>query len=514
MEDKILDQGYRKKILDEMRGTENDARKLESKRQVEIFNDRIYQHVWDRLRRNFSENTLKEMPVTASINLARRIAKQEASIYKNPPKREFVNVSDAQKEVLELIYKDMGADSKFMKSNESFKLQNQNHIMVVPKGGKICMRVLRNHHLDSIPYMDDPETSSVYIIGSYDVGTNLVNRKRERGGTGFQGRIDQKTDLDSDRRNQMIGDPEDYQNEKWVWWSNNYNFITDGEGNIISVSEEGDEKNYAEINPVVDYWVRQGESLSEFTVEYNVHWSNVAQIVMMQGFAQAYLKAPQDMIPDNIHVGPNSILKLPIDKDNPTAVEFGYASPNPDLTGTIAAGESLLANFLSSRGLDPALVSGKAGGKKYGSGIERLLGMIENFEASKADYDTYKVAEKNVFQVVKAWYNALQTSDLLDNKYKAGMLSEDADIEIEFSGPEMIQSEKEKLENYQMRMDMGIMSAVEIIQEDRGVDSDTAKEILEKIEEDEYAVKQNRVDEDSESQTFNERNDSRTERES
>ena len=132
---------YRQQIIKEIKGTENEARKVESLRQVEIYNDRIYQHVWERLRRNFSQNTLSEMPVIASINLARRIAKQEASIYKTAPKRTWTNLTDQQIEVVKRIYKDMGIDSKMLKSNESFKLQNQNHLMVIPKKGKLVMRV-------------------------------------------------------------------------------------------------------------------------------------------------------------------------------------------------------------------------------------------------------------------------------------------------------------------------------------------------------------------------------------
>jgi hypothetical protein len=172
------------------------------------------------------------------------------------------------------------------------------------------------------------------------------------------------------------------------------------------------------------------------------------------------------------------------------------ASPNPDLGGTIDAGESMLANFLTSRGLDASLISGKAQGTKYTSGVERLLSMIENFEASKSDYDTFKVVEKRIFEVVKAWYNALLNDDQLDDKYKAGQLPEDASVEVEFSGPEMIQSEEDKLRNIQTKLEMGVMSTLEAIQELRGVDKETAMEIMETIQEDEFGDKQESVNQD------------------
>lgn len=491
MNDKILDYDYRKKVIEETRSTENDGRKAESLQQVEIFNDRILQHVKERLKRNFEEGTISEMPLVSSLNLARRIAKQEASIYKSPPKRSFTNLSDDQRATVELIYKDMGINSKLLKSNESFKLQNQNHIMIIPSRGKLCLRVLRNHHLDAIPSDLDPEVSDAYLVSSYDKGTLLEKRNEANGGD-----FDSKINQNSNQHNETIGDPEDYKSERWAWWSDTYNFTTDGMGEIVTGIEADEIKNHAEINPIIDvsiekdfeYWVRQGESLTEFTVEYNAFWSNVMQIVMMQGFAQAYLKGPEDLLPSSLVIGPNHILKLAVDPENPVDIEFGYASPNPDLAGTIQAGEAMLATFLTSRGLDSTLVSGSGNSKSFSSGIERLLSMIETFDASKSDYDIYKRTEDSIYKLVKAWHNNLKQTNQLDKKYITTDLPEDSEVELEFAGPEMIQSESEKLEIISTKIELGVMSTLDAISEIRGVDKDGAKEILEEVKTDEIFV--------------------------
>lgn len=490
MQEKILELSYRKKIIKEIKGQENKGRKTESLQQVEIYNDRIRQHVIDRMKRNFSEKSLLEMPVVASINLARRIAKQESGIYRNEPKRTFTNLTDKQREVVELIYRDMGIDSKLLKSNESFKLQNQNHVMVVPKNGKLIMRVLRNHHLDVIPDHDDPETGSVYVFHSFDKETLIT--KSEGSATGNTGRFDIKIDQDSNRHNEKIGDAEDYESGSWIWWSKDFNFTTDGNGNITSGTKPEEFENASHELNIVDisiekdfeYWVRQGESLTEFTIEYNSYWSSVQQVVMMQGFAQAYLKGPEDLLPTAVQIGPNYVLKLAVDPNNPVDVEFGYASPSPDLSGTIAAGEAMLANFLTSRGLDANLVSGSGSTKKFSSGTERLLSMIEVFEASKSDYDIYKRAEDSIYKLVKAWHNQLRQADVLDPKYITAELPEDSEVEIEYSGPEMIQSEKEKLENIDAKVELGLMSVVEALMEIRNVDRKEAEKILKQIKED------------------------------
>ena len=62
--------------------------------------------------------------------------------------------------------------------------------------------------------------------------------------------------------------------------------------------------------------------------------------------------------------------------------------------------------------------------------MERLLAMIELFEASKSDYDVYRRAESNVYKVVKAWHNNLKNTDMLDPKYLTAELPDDSEIEI------------------------------------------------------------------------------------
>lgn len=218
---------------------------------------------------------------------------------------------------------------------------------------------------------------------------------------------------------------------------------------------------------------------------------------MMQGFSQAYLKGPADLIPQNIQIGPNYVLKLPVDPNNQADIEFGYASPTPDLSGTNESGEALLSNFLSSRGVDPSTISGKGQSKNFASGTERLLSMIESFEASKSDYDIYKRAESDIYTIVKAWHNSLKDTDLLDPKYKTSELPDNSEVEIVFAGPEMIQSESEKLENISKKLELGLMSELEAIMETRDIDKTAAEKIQKEIEESDFGNNEKGINENS-----------------
>lgn len=472
-------------LLEDIESTENKGRKYESLRQTEIFNDRVFDHVYERLIRRSNRQTVLEMPIISSINLARRIAKQEASIYKNPPERDYSEISEDQYDVIRRIQKDMGMNSKMLMSNESFKLQNQNHIMIVPKDGKLQMRVLRNHHLDSIDDPMNPEKPMGYIISQVDKNEVRRNRAFNQGGAGNRGRYDSWTDQEGDFRDQKIGDDDDFikKRKRYAVWTDEFNFIMNGKGEIVSGE---DITNPLGMCPIVDvsiekdfeYWVRQGDSLTEFTVEYNAMLSDISQVVRMQGYAQSYLIAREDVIPQSVQTGPNFLLKLPVEEGSSVRPEFGFASPGADLAGSISFSESVLATFLTSRGLDPTTVSGSGQVNKASSGIERLLMMIETFEASRSDFDTYEMAERKIYKIIKGWHNVSLGTDLLNPEYQSTAIPEESECFVKFAGPEMIKSEMDRVALWEKRIEQGEATVVDMMMDLRGVDRDSALEIL------------------------------------
>ena len=138
-------------IIAEIKNPENLDRKDLSFKATEVFNGRIKQYVYEYLLTQFSKDTVKEAPVQSGANLARRITKEKASIFNEPPTRHISNVEEEQEKVLQSIYKDMGADHLMAKANEFYCLQNQCMLQIYPSGGKLRMRVLKLHHFDVIP---------------------------------------------------------------------------------------------------------------------------------------------------------------------------------------------------------------------------------------------------------------------------------------------------------------------------------------------------------------------------
>jgi hypothetical protein len=260
----------------------------------------------------------------------------------------------------------------------------------------------------------------------------------------------------------------------------------DGKGNILSE----DPTNPIGILPFIDihhekdmeFWVRLGQAITDFSIQFNASLSDLANIVRMQGWGQAWLKGPKELLPESIVVGVNKILKLPIDVNNNISTEFGFSTPSPDLQGSINFIETMLAMFMSSRGIDPKSVSGKADSKTYySSGIERLLALVEKFEATKEDYSLFKRVEYELFEIIKRYINIYGGTEVLPT-WRYGILNEDSYEYTEFNKPEMIQTESEKLDVIQKKLELGLITKTEAIMMDRGIDKDQAEAILQEIE--------------------------------
>lgn len=474
-----------KKLAEEIKGPENIERKNISLKQFEVFMDRMEPYVKDYLKTFYNADDVECLPVISSINLARRITTQEASIYKCSPERKFVGVSEEQEIVLNQIYEDMRANAMLQKSNTYFKLQSQNTIQILPIKGKLAMRVLLNHQYDVVPDPLMPEFADAYILSGYDKALRLPQLE----GT-----------TNSDGANQQIADPNDYEGSLKIFslWSNEFNFLFDENGNIVSqdLSNPIKIKPFIDIAPAKDFefFIRQGSSVTDFTIQFNASLTDMSQIVRMQGFAQSYLIADESMMPIQMKIGPMISVKLPVNASTGTRPEFGFAQPNADIAGSMGYLESLVALFLTSRGIDPKSVTTNKDVQTYASGMERLLAMIEKFEASRSDFEIYKKAEYELFNIVKAYVNAYAGTDIL--QYQISPIPESAYVEVNFEEPEMIETEMDKLAEIEKKLDLGLITKTEAIAEDRGIEIDEAKKIKTEIDQEMQAMMPNIVQDD------------------
>jgi hypothetical protein len=213
----LLNPFIRKQIIEETNASENMERKKVSFGQYEVYRDRIYQQVKAFLQGFYSKQTIENTPIVASVNLARRIVNKEASLYIKQPKREFYNVTPDQAEVLNQVYSEMKIDTVMNRLNQNFKLQDQAHVYIVPRNGKLKAMPLLAHQLDVVPSTQDQEVGEVYLLTGFN--RTMANVKVSEYG---------------DAQNQLIADENDYKSamEAIAVWSPVFNFVMDQEGNI------------------------------------------------------------------------------------------------------------------------------------------------------------------------------------------------------------------------------------------------------------------------------------------
>jgi hypothetical protein len=111
-----------------------------------------------------------------------------------------------------------------------------------------------------------------------------------------------------------------------------------------------------------------------------------------------------------------------------------------------------------------------------------MLQMIEQFEASRTDFDTYARAESEVYEIIKAWHNVSLGNDLLDRSYQSTNIPMESELVVKFSGPEMVVSQSEKIDIWTKRIEAGEATVIDMMMDIRGVDQGTAIKLLQENE--------------------------------
>lgn len=509
----LTQQSERKRLIKEIvLNEENLSQKRESLKQFEIQQDRLHQYVTEYLEGQFDKDTVKEMPVMSSVNVQKRVVTQEASIYRTAPERSFTGISDEQVEAKENIYHDMKFDTMMLRANQMYKMQNnQVHIGLFPKNGKFNFRIYLRHHIDAIPDPHDPEKAVGYVLSVFDSQRWLRDR-REEWPTG-SAKTSGHPYRQSDRVNQGIADPDDAEDLKgqFVVWTKPYmiddeeipglNMVFNEQGVIIS-DPETTENPLSEVDPdllpiinladnkgTFEYWIRQGQSTTEFTIQWNAFLTDMAFVSRMQGWSQGIVKGPKDLLPSAMKVGPNKIIRLVQDPDSGVSTDFSFVSPNPDLSGMIQVGEMILSNWLTSKGIDTSAIATKPGGQVFGTATERLLASIEKFEASREDIALFENAETQLSHLVDVWSNLSKGNDLLDEKYRTSDFPEDSDVSVMYHKPEMIQTREQKIMQHERERDLGLVSRIDGIMERHNMTRDEAVEKARQIDEEEMMLR-------------------------
>ena len=105
-----------------------------------------------------------------------------------------------------------------------------------------------------------------------------------------------------------------------------------------------------------EYFVRSGNALTDFTIQFNSRLSDLANNIKMNGYAVAILKTPSSVKPSDITVGHSRIVHLPTD-DPDLEVDFQFTSPQSNISEISDANDRFLNYFVTSEGLGGDVVN-------------------------------------------------------------------------------------------------------------------------------------------------------------
>lgn len=467
-EEDLLDLQFRKLIIDEMEGPENQDRKREAYKRYEIYKDFIRKYVIaDLIKQDFETATIAEMEQRIpSINLTKKITNKKARVYKYPPKRETQD--EIYKEQLPMIEDVLKLNQRMKKINRYLELQKNAIGEILPyidhKTGKwkLKIEVVSPHLYDIIEDEQNPEIPRVYIKSYYTENQLLVSENPEvRDGRVISGNNFE----DGDYQDQIIADaPKDMgeDGKHYIVWSNKFHFTMDSGGNIIeNKSPEGLENPIGEL-PIVNFakdqdgafWALGGSDISDGTVLANALLADMYFIAKIQGMGIFYLFGKG--VPKSFRVGPNQGITVEVEEGDPTP-QIGFASSNPPLESHMQMIEQFIAMLLTTNDMATNTVQGSLNATNATSGIHEIIQNSEPVGSIEDDQEIFRDNEPELMEKYNRFHNKLLDKQILHEDFaEIGKISENAEYTLKFGSPSQFINEKEKLEVMKMRRELGI----------------------------------------------------------
>lgn len=502
-EDQILDINFRKKVIEEITGHENIARKKEARKRYDVYKDRSTKYVKERLENEGLESsTVNSMMNRASnISICKKIVNKLARAYLGGAKRETgEDSSDIQ---VQAYSKLLNFDQKQKKSDKYRELYKNCAIQFIPeidsvetgRAGRdlynIKQRVFSPWQYDVIHDSCDREKARVYILSDFsEVSNHSFSAASEAKAAIHSGssspnatnRLDDKiADHPSDSG---LGDRIEF-----IWWSDKYHFTTDENGQIIrELSPENDENpieflNFVNIAEEQDneFWAQGGEDLIDGSILVNTIITDMFAIAYQQGWGQFVISGKNVSLSQK--VGPHHAIVFEVeDKDSPQP-KVDVVSANPPLDLWMKSIEQYVALLLSTNDLSPATVSVKLDAVQFPSGIAMIIEMSDAVNEVEDTQEMFVDAERLEWEIVKRWQNKYHDLNALTKKYAdIGKFPDDMEVNTKFNQRKPVITEKEKLENIKIRKDLGINEQIDLIMLDNPAMSlEDAQEKLKRI---------------------------------
>jgi hypothetical protein len=485
-EEQVLELGFRKKVIEQIKSDANQSRKREMKKRSDVYSDLTVKWVIQKLKdEGLKDKTLKLMQNrAANISICRKIINKLARCYSGSVIRD--TGSPAGNEILDRVHDLLNHNQNQVKIDRYKRLYRNVFSATLPEveenyDGKpiyrLSQRVFAPWQYDVIEEAKNPTGAGCVIFSDYD--ETSLTKLPVGGSTQLSARKDAESYAEQESS-------DDYQT--YIWWTDTYHFTTDSKGSIIqALSPEGMLNPIGEIpgvtyadNQESGYWSSGGDDLVDGSILINTLITDMNAIAFIQGWGQYVVTGKK--LPAVLEGGPHSALVFTYEEGEPEP-KVQVVNANPPLESWMKLIEQYTALLLSTNDLSPGSVSMKLDPSAYPSGIAMLIEKSEAHNAIDQSRKEFIKGEREQFEITRKWQNYLLSQGQLDDEWLAiGPIPEDLDFTVKFENATEVVSEKEKLEVIKLRKELGLNTEVELLQIDNpDLSEEDAAEKLAKI---------------------------------
>lgn len=473
-EDDLLDQGFRKTIIQEIEDSENTSRKAESHKRYEIYRDRIKKYILGNLLKELDEETVNEMQSrVATVNMYKKMVQKKARVYKDVPIRTSVMEND--QDYIDSLVDLLNLNTTMKKVNRYTEAFRNCAVYVKPyidhnkdEKWSYMLEVLAPHQFDVIEDGDNPSLVRAVILSTYEDSTTEHGYYNENTRNTTQLAPNYR---DGDGKHQTIADSD--KKKEYIFWSKNYHFTCDVKGNIITQDNiEGDVKNPIGRLPFVffskdqddSFWSVGGEDIIEGSILINTLLTDLYFISKIQGSGLFYMFGKN--VPKTYKIGPNRAITMEVEEGDPSP-QIGFASSSPPLQDHMSMVEQYVAFLLSTNDLGVNSIQGKLDANGAASGIQEIIQNSEPMTAIEDEQEQYRDKEPEVLQIANAWQQAyMDTQTGLTAAFKDIGATDEVIYSIKFEKPKHFASEIERLDAVAKKIDQGIYNKIDAMIDD------------------------------------------------
>lgn len=410
-------------IWDAARLPGNAQRKADQEKRLDYYQDGQLPYLEAIIRGRYEEPE-EFQPVF--VNVLKKIIKNLALVYIEPPKRE-IEGTEQDKELFEQIARECELSQAMKDASKLCKLLKTVLIRPVWRNGRLDLDILPPHLVD-VETGDSPKELREVLVTIY---------------------------------------PESGREEEITFrhWTPARIVTLDWRGKEIA--EEPNPYGILPFIPLWDgrpldtFWLQGGDDLMAIQEALNLELTELLHTLRLQGFGIPWVKGGD--LGQIIAFSPGQAVAVPEGGD------FGYAAPDAPIEPVVKVIDFMAKQAAISNGLSAASMSVEAQDE---SGLAKLVSNRELMEMRADDIELWRGYERQVFDVIRTVWN----------QHNPGRkLSEGAALKVDFYDLSAPISEAEKRANWEADLAMGIISPVDVLME-RNPDIKSREEALERLE--------------------------------